>query len=100
MKRFLLCKLLMLSIIFFSLPVFAETVPVTGVTLNEQSITITLGTIFELSATVAPADATNKNVKWRSSNEAVVLVSNIGWIEGRSLGTAIITAYRLGREFI
>jgi len=45
---------------------------------------------LQLTATVLPSNATNKNVTWTSSNPAVAEVAN-GKVTGKSLGTAIIT---------
>lgn len=66
-------------------------VVVSGVTLNKSSLTIArLGT-ETLTATVAPSNATNKNINWSSSNAGVATVSN-GTVTGVSAGTATITA--------
>ena len=67
------------------------TVPVTGVTLNQTSISIVPGGGETLTATVTPADATNKNVTWKSSNEAVATVDANGKVTGVKAGTATIT---------
>ena len=51
----------------------AITVPavaVTGITLNQSALTITVGNTATLSATVAPANATNKAITWSTSNAA------------------------------
>lgn len=46
-------------------------VPVSGITLNESQIDLTVGGAFNLIATVLPDDAANKNVIWSNSNPAV-----------------------------
>ena len=53
-------------------------VPVTGVSLDESSITLDVGGNQTLTATVTPEDATNKKVRWSSDNEAVATVSEDG----------------------
>ena len=53
-------------------------VSVTGVTLNKTSISLVPGKGETLTATVTPADATNKNVTWKSSNEAIATVDANG----------------------
>ncbi|MDF9828808.1 Ig-like domain-containing protein [Parabacteroides sp. PF5-6] len=68
------------------------TVAVTGVTLNQTSLSLVEGGSESLSATVAPADATNKNVAWQSSNTAVAIVDNNGNVTALKAGTATITA--------
>ncbi len=65
-------------------------VPVTGVSLNKTSVSITKGNGTILTATVSPSDATNKNVTWSSSDSNIVSVKD-GVIEGKKVGTATIT---------
>ena len=69
----------------------AETVAVTGVTLNAASGTLAPGATTTLTATVAPANATNKTVLWTTSNSAVATVSG-GTVTAVGYGTATITA--------
>ncbi|KRE69695.1 GH32 C-terminal domain-containing protein [Paenibacillus sp. Soil750] len=66
-------------------------VPVTGVSLNTESSQVFTGGKQTLYATVAPSNATNKDIVWISSNPAVATVTN-GSVRGNSVGTAIITA--------
>ena len=54
----------------------AKVYPVTGVSLNRSSYTMTEGDQFTLTATVNPSNASNKNVTWSSSNTSVATVSN------------------------
>lgn len=61
-----------------------------SVSLNKSSVTLGVEETLKLTATVAPTNASNKNVTWKSSNPKVVTV-NKGLIEGVSEGTAIIT---------
>jgi hypothetical protein len=68
------------------------TVPVTGVQLNSEEITITLVTALQLNVHVLPENATNKKVSWGSSNEAVAIVAANGVVSAQSLGNATITA--------
>ena len=63
---------------------------VTGVTLNEASMTLELGAVAKLIATVAPEDATNKAVTWESSSKAVS-VDQEGNIKADTVGVATIT---------
>jgi len=71
--------------------VSAATVSVTGVTLNKNTTSIAYGGTEQLTATVAPADATNKNVTWSSSDESKATVSTSGLVTAVSAGTATIT---------
>ena len=68
--------------------VTVTTIPVTGVTLNKTSTTIAVGVIEELTATVAPANATNQKVTWKSSDLAVARVKSNGEVLGVSVGEA------------
>ena len=67
-------------------------ISVTGVSLDESSITLDVGGNQTLTATVTPEDATNKKVCWSSDNEAVATVSEDGVVTAVAGGTAVITA--------
>ena len=69
----------------------AET-PVTSVTLDKTSLTLDVGGSDTLAATVKPDDATNKAVKWSSSNENVATVNQNGNVKAVGAGKATITA--------
>lgn len=71
--------------------VTVNSVPVTGVTLNKTSLTIEEGQTSTLVATVAPTNATNKNVTWSSSDSTVASVSSSGVVTAVKKGTATIT---------
>lgn len=66
------------------------TVRVTGVSLNNNTLTLNVGDTSTLTATVTPSNATNKAVTWSTNNSAVASVNN-GVITAISNGTAIIT---------
>ena len=68
-----------------------QTVAVTGVSLNASSGELTVNGQTTLTATVVPANATNKAVTWTSSAPAVATVVN-GVVTALSAGTAVITA--------
>lgn len=68
-----------------------QTVPVTGVTLDETELTLEKDGSQTLTATVAPTNATNKDVTWSSSNPEVATVEG-GKVTAVSEGTATITA--------
>ncbi len=74
----------------------AGVVPVTGIALDKTTAEITEGMVVNLlTATIAPADATDKTVTWTSSNEAIATVDG-GQVTGVALGTATITAVANG----
>ena len=64
--------------------------PVTGVTLDKTSATLTEGDEFVLTATVNPSNATNKTVTWSSSDKTVATVSD-GKVTALKAGKATIT---------
>ncbi len=66
-------------------------VEVEKITLNVYDVTLYVGDGVKVSATVHPADAEDKNVKWSSSNTAVATVSG-GSIKGVGVGEATVTA--------
>ena len=66
------------------------TVRVTGVSLNNNTLTLNVGNTSTLTATVTPSNATNKAVTWSTNNSSVASV-NDGVITAVSNGTAIIT---------
>ena len=68
-----------------------QTVAVTGVTLNAASGKLTVGGQTTLTATVKPADASNKTVTWKSSTPTVASVAN-GIITALAPGSTKITA--------
>jgi PKD repeat protein len=55
-------------------------VAVTGVNINEDDQTLVIGQTVQLTAVVEPADATNQNVAWSSSEEAIATVSETGLV--------------------
>jgi hypothetical protein len=78
-------------ILAFDIAVEAPVVPVTGVTLDEDTATIFVGNSVTLEATIAPVNATNQGVAWTSSNTAVATVDANGKVTGVGAGTATIT---------
>ena len=69
-----------------------KVISVTGVSLDESSITLDVGGSKTLAATVTPDNATNKKVRWSSDNETVATVSEDGVVTAVAGGTAVITA--------
>jgi hypothetical protein len=66
-------------------------VDVTGVTIAEEDQTIVVGDTLQLTATVAPSDATNTDVSWSSSDTDVATVSSSGLVTAVAAGSATIT---------
>jgi uncharacterized protein YjdB len=69
----------------------ATTVSVSRVSLNKASMNLTVGYSETLTATIAPNNATNKGVTWRSSNTSAATVSSGGLVRGVAAGSATVT---------
>ena len=68
-----------------------QTVAVTGVSLNKQTLSLVEGGSETLTATVTPSNATNKAVSWKSSDASVTTVDNNGKVTAVKAGSATIT---------
>ena len=68
-----------------------KVISVTGITLDITDVSIKAGETVVLSATIIPDNATNKSVKWSSSNDDVATVDNNGKVTGIKEGSATIT---------
>lgn len=68
---------------------------VTSVTITNvtnKKLTLEKGRTFSLKTTVKPSNASNKKLKWTSSNSKIVTVSSKGKLKAKKNGTAKITA--------
>ncbi len=70
----------------------SKKIKVTSVSLNYSQISVQAGASRSLSATVLPSNATNKKLRWYSSDSSIASVSGSGSVKGRKNGTATITA--------
>ena len=99
MKAFAKKTLALLLALAMVMPmcVFAdETVAVTGVTIAGGD-SLYYGNSLDLTATVEPENATNKNVTWASSDNSIATVSETGKVTAKNkAGTVTITATALG----
>ena len=69
-----------------------DSVKVTGVTLDKHKDTITKNNgTTQLTATIKPENAGNKNVTWTSSDTNIAIVDRNGKVTAVANGTAIIT---------
>jgi uncharacterized protein YjdB len=66
-------------------------IAVTGVSLSHTTLSLKPNATQQLTATIAPTTATNKNVTWSSSNTSVATVSATGLVTAKTAGTATIT---------
>ena len=69
------------------------TVPaqVTGVRISPKSAFIGLGRTIQLTASITPSNAANKNLSWSVSDETIISVDGQGTVTGLSGGTATVT---------
>ncbi len=66
-------------------------IPVTGVLLDRHSLSMTVGGRQQLTASILPENASNKNVSWTSDNPAAASVGSSGNITAVGAGSAVIT---------
>lgn len=73
-------------------PGYVKTIAVNSVKLSKSELTMVSGEKETLTAEIAPSNATDKTLKWESSNTGVVIVSDTGEVTAVSAGTAIVSA--------
>lgn len=62
-----------------------------GVTLDQSTTIVRIGTPLKLTASIAPFDATDKTLTWTTLNAAVATVAADGTVSGVATGTTDIT---------
>ena len=75
--------------------VTAAAVPVTGISLDLQSVELSVGETKKLTAALVPYNASNKIIFWTSSNDNVSLTDSSSFdctVEAISKGTSVVTA--------
>ena len=88
----IICFILTLLLLSMNIQVFAGTVVhVTKVSLNKTKDILTVGGTDTLKATITPSNATNKAVKWTSSNATIAKVDANGKVIAVKAGTSTIT---------
>lgn len=68
-----------------------KVINVSKLSISKKSLKLTEGNSSKIKATISPKNATNRNIKWISSNPAVVTVSN-GNVVAVGAGNAVISA--------
>lgn len=66
-------------------------VAVTGVTISPTSTSIEAGQTAQLTATVLPANADNKNISWSTGDGSIASVDDNGKVTANSVGKTTIT---------
>lgn len=67
-------------------------IPVSSITLNKYTATLEEGQSTQLTATPLPADADDKTINWRSTDNSIATVDENGNVVAVSAGTASIYA--------
>lgn len=70
-----------------------DDIAVTGIYLEETSVSILAGQTKQLTANILPTNATNQKITWESSDKTVATVSADGIVKAVAVGNAEITAY-------
>ena len=99
MKKFLsilVCLALVMSLSFSALAV--TTVPLKSITLDKSTLALFIGKTYNLKFTLSPSNATNKAVRYSSSNSAVAKIDTKAKITAVSAGTATITVSALSNS--
>ena len=80
----------------------STTVAVTGISLDKSSLSVAANGTGTITATIAPSNATNKNVNWTSSNTSIATVTgsttsgNAATVTWKAAGSVTITATAAG----
>ena len=67
----------------------------TGITLNQSSLELNVGNTAQLTATITPANTTDKRIIWTSSSPNTASVSSNGLVTANGNGQCLITATTL-----
>lgn len=76
-----------------------EIIAVTGVSLDQKTLSLETGGTATLTATIAPEGATTKDVTWTSSDTKVATVDKDGKVTAVAAGEATITVTTKDGEF-
>ena len=72
-------------------------IPVTSLTLDQTSITLSVGERHQIVPTISPTDATEQRVTYSSRNSSIAFVSTSGQVTARRVGSTTITVTVDGR---
>lgn len=70
----------------------SPTVSVSDISVSPTALSMKIGETVVIKATIAPADATNKEVSWLSSEPSIATVDQTGAVRGLTSGKVTITA--------
>ena len=66
-------------------------IAVTGVTLDQDALTVNRGETAALTATVLPVNATNQKLTWQTGDRTIATVNNNGTVTGIGEGETTVT---------
>jgi len=64
---------------------------ITNIELNTESVSLINGGSYQIEATISPSDATNKTLSYKSNDESIATVNELGIITGIKAGETVIT---------
>jgi putative spermidine/putrescine transport system substrate-binding protein len=75
-----------------------KSIPVTGISLDKTEVTLVHDQIYDLKATLTPANTTQKFLTYSTSNKNVASIGANGRILGINAGTTTITVTTSGKQ--
>lgn len=73
-------------------PVYCEFIPISSISLSDDTIDLSFRQSLSLEATLSPMNATDKTIRWQSDDDSIIVVQQDGTIIPVSEGSARITA--------
>ena len=97
-RSFLLAIMVVFASVFMVSCGEDKNIPVDAVELNYLSYTMVVGSSFTLEASVVPAEATDKELRFRSNDTSIAVVSSTGLVRAVGVGvTQIFVASNDGK---
>lgn len=78
--------------VYLKYTITGDSIPVSGVSIQTDDVTIFEGKTLQLTAKITPSNASNQNVTWASDSQGVATVDQNGKVTAVTPGTATITA--------
>lgn len=77
-----------------------EEIKVSSIEVRAESNTLQIGETTQIFIQVFPANATNKEIAWSSSDETIATINSTGLVAGKSIGEVQITAESISNSSI